>query len=643
MISKDTIDKIIDTADIVDVIGDFVSLKRRGANYIACCPFHNEKTPSFSVSQSKGIFKCFGCGKAGNAVNFVMEHEHLGYVEALKYLGRKYGIEVQDRQESQEEAQDRLRHESLLAVTSYAADFYKRALLETSQGKTIGLSYLKERGFDLDIIDKFSLGWAPAGRDELTKAALKSGYKKEFLVETGLSIERDNGELVDRFYDRVIFPIHAISGRVIAFGARTLRDDKKIAKYLNSPESEIYTKGKTLYGIYFAKAQMAKDQICYLVEGYTDVLSLQKAGISNVVASSGTALTVDQIRLIKRFCSDIVVLYDGDSAGINASLRGIDMILEEGLKVKVVLFPNGEDPDSYAKKYSKDELKSFLVNNQEDFISFKSRLLLAESSKDPMQRVRLISEVLSSVAVIPDAISRQVYIEECSKRFGMKEDLLLDEIQKLRSKKKFVDTGYSNNFVSPKIETGEKIPKFISDTYCESAERELLYYLIKFGESPLFLSEDGVVSGVTVSQFILTELQNDDLEFQNLVYQKIFDEYYKIKDNGAEYIQKYFVNHRDIEIVKIISDILYNRYTLTIKQFIAATLPEESSLSVTVPKSILIFKARVTAIASQKLNDELIDAEKRGDQQHQNELLKQLQLLMQIRNSFSKELNRLTI
>ena len=261
MISKETIDKIIDTADIVDVIGDFVSLKRRGANYIACCPFHNEKTPSFSVSQSKGIFKCFGCGKAGNAVNFVMEHEHLGYVEALKYLGRKYGIEVQDRQESQEEAQDRLRHESLLAVTSYAADFFKRALLETSQGKSIGLSYLKERGFDLDIIDKFSLGWAPAGRDEFTRDALKAGYKKEFLVETGLSIERDNGELVDRFYDRVIFPIHAISGRVIAFGARTLRDDKKIAKYLNSPESEIYTKGKTLYGIYYAKSQMAKDQV----------------------------------------------------------------------------------------------------------------------------------------------------------------------------------------------------------------------------------------------------------------------------------------------------------------------------------------------------------------------------------------------
>lgn len=378
MISKNTIERILDAAQIVDVISDFVALKRRGANYTACCPFHNEKTPSFSVSPSKGIFKCFGCGKAGNAVNFVMEHEQLNYAEALKYLGKKYGIEVEEREESPEDIQNRLRSDSLLNVAEFARNFFVESLKKSQSGQAIALSYFKERGFSAETIEKFQLGWSPEGRSAFCDAAIKAGYKKEFITGTGLGIEREgSGELIDRFYERVMFPVHSVSGRVIAFGGRTLRTDKSVAKYINSPESEIYIKSKSLYGIYFAKSSITRFQKCYLVEGYTDVISLHQAGVENVVASSGTSLTQDQIRLIKRFTPEVTVLYDGDAAGIKASIRGIDMLLEEGLTVKVVLFPDGEDPDSYARKHGGEKLKRFLSDSEEDFISFKTSLLLS--------------------------------------------------------------------------------------------------------------------------------------------------------------------------------------------------------------------------------------------------------------------------
>ena len=652
MISKDTIDKILDAAQIEDVVGDFVALRRRGANYMACCPFHNEKTPSFSVSPSKGIFKCFGCGKAGNSVNFIMEHEQLGYVDALKYLGRKYSIDVTDKEETPQDAENRLRSESLMAVTQFATEFYSNALWSTDQGISVGVSYFRERGFDNELIKKFMLGWAPSGRDSMSRAALKAGYKREFLVAAGLSIERESDkELVDRFYDRVMFPVHTISGRVIAFGGRTLKADKSIAKYINSPESEIYIKSRSLYGIYYAKSAITKKQKCYLVEGYTDVLSFHKAGVENVVASSGTSLTTEQIRLIKRFTPEVTILYDGDAAGIKASIRGIDMLLEEGLRIKVVLFPDGEDPDSFARKSTPEDLIKFLDESEEDFIAFKTSLLTTETKKDPIQRARLIQEIVASIAVIPDAINRAVYIEECSLRLNISEEILSQEVKKLRRKKQY--GAYSGDTPTapepgvplyfPVLETGERLPQFITNTYCEPAERELLYYLIKFGEHPLYGDDEENPGTVTVSQFILTELSNDDLELQNLIYKSIFDEYFIIKERSQDEIQKYFMNHSNREFVNVALDLLHQEHNLTIKQFVAEIPPEEQHLSIVVPKSILIYKAKITAIAYQGLCKDLSQADKDNDELRKNEIMEQLQILMHIRNSFSKELKRLTI
>ncbi len=652
MISKTTISKILDSAQIVDVISDFVSLRRRGANYTACCPFHNEKTPSFSVSPSKGIFKCFGCGKAGNAVNFVMEHEHLTYVEALRFLGRKYGIEVEEREESEAEIQQRLKSESLLVVTAFAQEFYSNALWNSQRGRAIGLSYFKERGFDEETIKKFQLGWAPEGRDgSMSSAAMRAGYKKEFIVSTGLGIEKEeSGDVADRFYERVMFPIHSLTGRIIAFGGRTLRTDKSVAKYINSPESEIYSKSRSLYGIFFAKSAIARLQKCYLVEGYTDVISLVQAGVENVVASSGTSLTSEQIRLIRRFAPQVTILYDSDAAGIKASLRGIDMLLEEGLQVKVVLFPEGDDPDSYARKSTPAQLKDYLQNAERDFIEFKIELLSADADKDPIKRRQLINEVITSISVIPDAITRAVYIEECSIKLKFEQNLLAREVNKLRKvrhpyggyqqQESYSESGLPSSI--PDINTGEQLPQFVRNVYCEPAERDLLYYLMKFGECPLYGKDDEIQSAITVSQFILIELQNDELEFQNLLYKNIFEEYYKLREAGQSEIQKHFTNHQDSKVVEVVTSILIQEHNLNIKQFVAALVPEENVLSMVVPKAIMVYKAKITAIAYQELREEMIKL-KPGDDLRQTELLGQLQTLMNVRNQLSKELNRLTI
>jgi len=652
MISKTTIAKILDSAQIVDVISDFVSLRRRGANYTACCPFHNEKTPSFSVSPSKGIYKCFGCGKAGNAVNFVMEHEHLNYVEALKFLGRKYGIEVEEREESEAEIEQRLKSESLLVVSEFAKDFYVNSLWNSQKGRSVGLSYFKERGFTEEIVRKFQLGWAPEGRDgSMSSAALRAGYKKEFIISSGLGVEREQtGDLADRFYDRVMFPIHSLTGRIIAFGGRTLRTDKNIAKYINSPETEIYNKSRSLYGIYFAKSAIAKQQKCYLVEGYTDVISLFQAGIENVVASSGTSLTSEQVRLIRRFAPSVTILYDSDPAGIKASLRGIDMLLEEGLQVKVVLFPEGEDPDSYARGNSSAQLKEYLESSEKDFIEFKIELLSAEADKDPIKRRQLINEVVTSIAVIPDAITRAVYIEECSVKLRFDQNLLAREVNKLRKVRlpygsygKEIDTKESFPVAHiPDIDTGERLPLFIKNIYYEPAEKELLYYLLKFGEFPLYGIDDGALSPISVSQFILNELQTDELEFQNLLYKDMFEEYYKVRELSQDEIQKHFTNHTDPQIVTLTSSILIQEHSLNIKQFVASLIPEEKVLSIVVPKALMVYKAKITSIAYQEMWDQLKNTPA-GDDERQTELMKNMQTLLAVRNMLSKELNRLTI
>jgi DNA primase len=432
MIPRDIVDKILDTAQIVDVVGDFVTLKKRGSNYTACCPFHNEKTPSFSVSASKGIYKCFGCGKSGTAVGFVMEHEHLSYTEALKYLAKKYNIEVIEKEESAEDIAKRQRHESLLLVSEFGGRFFQESL-DTPEGQAIAYQYFRSRGLQDETIRKYGLGWAPISRKALSEAARSAGYKEEFLIETGLSIKYDDGRLVDRFFDRVIFPIHSVSGRVIAFGGRTLKTDKSVAKYVNSPETEIYVKSKSLYGIYFAKGEISKKNKCILVEGYLDVLSMHQLGITNVVASSGTSLTEDQIRLIHKFTDNITIIYDGDSAGIHAALRGTDMILKEGMNVKIILLPDGQDPDDFAKKHSLEEVEDYIAGNEQDFISFKTDVLLKEAGNDPLKRAELINDISDTIAVIPDAVVRAMYVRSSAERFDIDERLILDRIGKTRT------------------------------------------------------------------------------------------------------------------------------------------------------------------------------------------------------------------
>ncbi len=665
MIDRSTVDRILDTARIEEVVSDFVSLKRRGANYIACCPFHHEKTPSFSVSPSKGIYKCFGCGKAGSVVSFVMEHEQMSYAEALKYLGRKYGIEVKEKEETQEDIQQRLHHESLLIVNDFAQKFYTEQLLRSDEGIAIGLSYFKERGFTDATIEKFLLGYAPNKRREFTHNAQRKGYKKEHLVEVGLTIERDGtGELLDRFYERVMFPIRSISGKVIAFGGRTLRKDKEVAKYINSPESEVYVKNKVLYGIYEAKQAIAREQKCYLVEGYTDVISFHQAGVENVVASSGTSLTTGQIQLIKRFTNKVTVLYDGDWAGIKASLRGIDMLLEEGLEIKVALFPDGEDPDSFARKHTREQLLEFLAENEEDFISFKQRLLQQELSKDPLQRAKLIGEVVNSIAVIPDAIVRAVYIEQSAAKLNIKEELLQQEVAKLRHKKQSenfyqqkreqerlerlqgIQAAEGSTYTGKELQGGKNIPGFVVNTYCSEAEKEILYYLLKFGNLPIHVDEEfayGIQQDEeqTVAQYILAQLQNDDLELQNLQYKEIFDEYYRLKEHEGDKVLRYFMNHPNGEVSKIVADLFIQPYTLTIQQFSKSLVPERNVLGRVVPKSILIYKAKVTAQAAMNLTEELGKAQKEKNMELQNELMGQLATLMQVRNFFAKELGRI--
>lgn len=725
MIDRTTIDRILESARIEEVISDFVSLKKRGANYVACCPFHHEKTPSFSVSPTKGVYKCFGCGKAGSVVGFVMEHEQMSYVEALKYLGQKYGIEVKEKEETAEEVQQRLHHESLLIVNDFAQKFYTKTLWEHPEGQSVGLSYFKERGFTDETIKKFQLGYSLNERRAFTHQAQRGGYKKEHLIEVGLTIEREGtGELFDRFYERMMFPIRGISGKVIAFGGRKLRSDKEIAKYINSPESIIYVKNKVLYGIYEAKTAISREQKCYLVEGYTDVISFHQAGIENVVASSGTSLTTGQIRLIKRFTNQVTVLYDGDWAGIKASLRGIDMLLEEGLEIKVALFPDGEDPDSFAKKHTTEQIREFLQQNEEDFIAFKYRVLSKDIEKDPLQRARLIGEIINSIAIIPDAIIRSVYIEDTSVRLNISAELLQEEITKIRRKKQsdaftqrqreeerlqrqqglsgqggvsggfyggnssggfpgsnghsggFSGNGaafgetppppmehftgesypsaaadpFSNAFNpsgSPRNAAKANVPAFVINAYCEEAEKEILYYLLKFGNLPINLQEEfgfGTQSEEeqTVAQYMLAQLQNDELELQNLVYKGIFDEYYTIKEHDGEKILRYFINHPDVSISKVVVDLLAMPYTLTIQQFTKAIIPERNVLGKVVPKAILLYKAKITSQASMNLTEELGKAQAENNPELINELIAQLNTLMQVRNVFSKELNRIT-
>ncbi len=639
MIDQVTVDRIIAAADIVEVVQDFVTLKKRGVNYLGLCPFHNEKTPSFTVSPSKGIYKCFGCGKGGNVVNFIMEQEHLNYVEALKILARKYNIEVVEKEVTPEELQQKNERESLMVAAAYAQRYFSDILHKHSDGKTIALSYFRERGFRDDTIDKFQLGYCLDQFDAFTRAALREGYKLEYLVKTGLTIQREDKTTIDRFMGRVIFPIHSISGRVIAFGGRIMKGDKKLAKYINSPESEIYHKSNILYGIFHAKKAITQENKCFLVEGYTDVISMHQAGIENVVASSGTSLTVDQIRLIKRFTPNVTILYDGDAAGIKASLRGIDLVLEEGLNVKVVLLPEGEDPDSYARTHSSSQVLDFIAKNETDFIAFKTKLLLEEAKTDPIKRSGLISDIVRSITVIPDSITRSVYIRECSKLLDIEESVLYTEVGTQRRKK--FEQVLGRPIPEPENKPTPTLPNFVSNIYCEEQEKDIVSFMLRFGNS-IFNEKDSGEEKITVGQFIIQEILNDDLEFKNLITKKIFNEYLAQLENSSDVDIRYFINHPDSEISKLAIDILASPHKLSKIWEKHQTFPEPEVdfLRRNVPKSINVYKSKVVQMAIKKHQEELkhLDPQKQNDEV--NELLKRIKILNDLKNTLSRDLER---
>ncbi|MCR8557531.1 DNA primase [Mucilaginibacter sp. BJC16-A38] len=558
MITKPTIDRIMEATDIVEVIGEFVQLKKRGANYVGLSPFANERTPSFTVSPAKGIFKDFSSGKGGSAITFLMELEKFTYPEALKWLAKKYGIEVEETIESTENREEENRRESLMIVSGYAAKFFHESLLDTDEGQSIGLSYFKERGFSNETIKKFELGYSPDQWEAFTGQALKDGYQEEFLAETGLSVKRDNGSLYDRYRGRVMFPIHSFTGRVIAFGGRTLKSDKNVPKYVNSPESEIYHKSNVLYGLFFAKKAIREEDNCYLVEGYADVLSVHQAGIENVVASSGTSLTVEQIRLISRFTKNITILYDGDAAGIKASLRGLDMILQEGLNVKVVLFPDGHDPDSFVRNFGTNGFKKHIDENKKDFILFKTDILLKEAGNDPIKKAEVIREIVESIAKIPDSIKASVFIKECSYQLQIDERALLSELNKMRSAKAKKD-GQQGFRTAPADEPQFDEPEVRIERADEfTQEKEIIRLLLLYGNK--VIDWDGIAN-TYIGPFMIAELS--DVEFENTTC-KVFVEIYRREvENGVLPDEQYFIHYADKEIVDLAVNQIATKYTLS--------------------------------------------------------------------------------
>ena len=649
MIDQQTINQIFETADIVEVISDFVTLKKSGANYKGLSPFSNEKTPSFMVSPAKGIFKDFSSGKGGNVVGFLMEHEKLSYPEALRYLAGKYNIAVEEKELTVEEIQQKNERESLLAVTAFAQKYYTRQL-DSEEGKAIGLSYFHNRGFRDDIISKFQLGYSPEERTAFTKEAGLNGYKQIYLVKTGLSIERED-YVFDRFAGRVIFPIHALSGSVIGFGGRTLKSDKNLAKYLNSPESDIYHKSRVLYGLFQAKKTIVSRERCFLVEGYTDVIAMHQAGIDNVVASSGTALTTEQIRLIKRFTENITILFDGDEAGIKASFRGIDMILEEGMNVKVVMLPEGEDPDSYARLHSSSEFLDFIESSEKDFISFKTELLLADVQHDPIKRAQLITDIVKSVAVIPDGIMRSVFLKDCSLLLGVEEQVLYTEVNKIRQRKqeqkwKREQTFRRDPAEAPRITIPQQpvVPGFVENVYSEVEEREIIYFLLKFGNQLLHLSGEENLQ-ISVAEYITREIQNDELEFNNLVYKQVFENVKDLIERGDEVAERYFVYHDHAAVRELAVDIFTSRYELSKvwkRKEAYVELPGEN-LGYEVPKSLLSYKMTVVEKALSQLRKDLASAEKKNDLEELNQLIVRIQSLEKVKIALSGGLGGRTI
>ena len=613
MIPQETVDLILDTARIEDVIGDFVTLKRRGANLVACCPFHNEKTPSFYVSPSKGIYKCFGCGKAGSAVGFLMDYDHLTYVEALRYLAQKYHIEIQEEEESAEEIASRQRRESLLLVSDWAGKYFAQQL-KSGEGRNVGYADYKSRGLEDETIEKWGLGWAPSGKTALIDAARAAGYKLEYLSGAGLAVEREDGSVADKFRERVMFPIHSVSGRIVAYSGRTLHADNP-AKYVNSPETEIYVKSRNLLGIYFAKSEISRLGKCILVEGNMDVVMMHQLGIRNVVAPCGTSLTVEQLRLIRKFTENLTIMYDGDSAGIHAALRGTDLALAEGLNVRIILLPEGEDPDSFSKTHTLEQVQAYMDAHEQDFISFKTDLLLKDAAGDPLKKAKLINDIADTIAEIPDAVKRSVYVEAVAQKFNIESSILFDRITKRRQKK--IETAREEAFRERRrreaegndgpVEAGPNpsrefspeemaVAELETDRIVGPVERDILYFLLGYGSDVLDFESDSEYyrpdqEKPTVTDFIAGTLDQDGGTLLNPAYQKVYAAYLEAYDEGRpqEEIVRMLLNSPDREISFLSAQLSIERYQLTVKSFEDSLTTKGSWLVNRVPKLMLMY------------------------------------------------------
>ena len=632
----------METARIEEVVGEFVNLKRRGSNLIGLCPFHQEKTPSFSVSPSRGLFKCFGCGKGGDAARFMMEHEHISYPEALRWLAKKYQIEVEEYEQSPEEQAALNERERMFNLNTFAQQYFTQTLFETNEGRSVGLSYFKERDFREATIKKFQLGYSPDHREAFSTHARKNAYPPDLLLKTGLSVGSED-KLFDRFQARVIFPIHNLTGKVIGFGGRILSSDKSKAKYLNSPESEIYTKSKSLYGIYFAKNAISKLDNCLLVEGYTDVISLHQAGIENVVASSGTSLTTEQIRLIRRFTNNITILYDGDKAGINASLRGTDMILEEGMNVRVLLFPDGDDPDSFVRKNRSSDVEAYIATNATDFISFKTKLLLEESASDPIKKAGLIKEIVHTIALIPEPIYRSVYVKECSRLLDVEEQILMNELNKLLRQKFKSRTG-ETALPEPTPEAVVQAP--VKTVGPESQpgyfqERELVKLLLQYGKSEIvheYTDEQGFPASYTESaaRYIIEELLNDELWFSLPVHKKIQEHFAEALKEEVVPGERFFTSHPEPDVALLAVDLLTTPYKLDnweSKKIYVKTESDVLKLSIT--ETLFRYKDQVVEMRQHALLEKMKQS---TDIDEQMQLMAEKKRLDTLRQLLNKQL-----
>lgn len=653
MIPKSTIDEIFQAARVEEVLGEFVHLKKSGSNFKAKSPFVDEKTPSFMVSPSKQIWKCFSSGKGGNVVSFLMEHEHFSYVEALRWLAAKYQIVIkEEREQSAEELAEISIRENLSVINEFARNHFVENLHQHEAGRAIGLSYFKERGFREDIITKFQLGYCLDESDGFTKKALEKGYKLEYLEKAGLTKIKD-GRQFDFFRGRVMFPIHSVAGKVLGFGGRTLKTEKSVAKYFNSPETELYNKSKILYGLYYAKNSIIKHDRCFLVEGYTDVISLHQSGIENVVASSGTALTHDQIKLIKRYTDNITILYDGDAAGIRASFRGIDMILEEGLNVKVVLFPDGDDPDSFAKKHSSSEIEDYIGDNSKDFVVFKSDVLLKDAGGDPVKKAGLIRDIITSISVIPDAIKRQVYLREVASLFGMEEQVLITEITKLRKNKQGDKSSVPTEIeIKPEPTEQAITPDNVDLLYHQEYDliRILLHYgLLYIPVQSIEKDDEGneryVDVEIPVVHFITGEIENDELEIEHPIFKLIYEELRDNYEQGVLLEVTHFLRHQNAEIARTAADILSDKHEVSpnwSEQQVRINR-EVDKLEQAVTSCLFSYKNTKVILELKKIQNEIEKLDPENQFEDIAILLAQQKKLEQVKLVFASKLGRIII